>query len=404
MQTYFVNVLQRISIDALLRRIPHMDNRGKMITARSVFALSLAIVVLALLAPVAANAQVTVTHVRVTLSPAAGATSGSTAIYCDTATPCPTGIQVWNLGGGVALSGGQTLVLTQTGVLAGIGGNFDTSDRVRPTAPTIFPCLNPNQGCNVKIEIDTGSGFVTAFDTSANNPINNFNGDNLQPNHHEEAQWTTAPVFSVASWNLRLGYADNVHGCITPPPAGTITTCFPNPFDGSFGTTKATVFIGAGAAASATCSGNCFDAGALLITGITVPPPLAGRMTGGGSVFTTDGIRVTHGFELHCNKNDLPNNLEINWDGGNNFHLTTLTSVTCIDDPKINPRPPVAPFDTMIGAGVGTCNGLPASITFTLTDAGEPGTKDTATFHITGGCTLDVSNFLDKGNQQAHND
>jgi hypothetical protein len=247
-----------------------MNKRGNANRARSVLAASLVIVALALLAPIAANAQVTVLHVRVTLSPAPGATAGSTAIYCDTATACPTGIQVWNLGGGVSLSGGQTLVLTQTGVLAGIGGNFDTSDRVRPTAPTLFPCLNPNQGCTVTIELDTGAGLATVFSSSAGNPINNFNGDTLQPNHHEESQYG-APVFSAPNYTLSLGYADNVHGCLTPPPVGTVTTCFPNPFDGSFGTTAATRFIGVGAAASATCSGNCFDAGVLLIRTITVP-------------------------------------------------------------------------------------------------------------------------------------
>src|SRR5882672_5886748 len=59
-----------------------------------------------------------------------------------------------------------------------------------------------------------------------------------------------------------------------------------------------------------------------------------GRMTGGGSVFTTDGTevqtgdRVTHGFEIHCGAENgtipLPNNLEINW-SGNRFHLDYLT-------------------------------------------------------------------------------
>jgi len=33
---------------------------------------------------------------------------------------------------------------------------------------------------------------------------------------------------------------------------------------------------------------------------ITSPTPAAGRMTGGGSIYTEDGMRVTHGFELHC--------------------------------------------------------------------------------------------------------
>jgi hypothetical protein len=40
-----------------------------------------------------------------------------------------------------------------------------------------------------------------------------------------------------------------------------------------------------------------------------------------------------------------------------------------------------------------------------LTDAGEPGKLDTATFEITGcpgGLTLSVSGHLNKGNQQAH--
>ena len=142
--------------------------------------------------------------------------------------------------------------------------------------------------------------------------------------------------------------------------------------------------------------------GALLLTGINVVTNLSGRMTGGGSVFTTAGVRVTHGFELHCNPADTPNNLEINWDGGNNFHLTSLTSAVCIDSPTIAPPPPDAGFDTYIATGVGTCNGLSAAISFVLTDAGEPGTSDTATFTITGGCSLTVSNNLDKGNQQAH--
>src|SRR5262245_56702177 len=116
-----------------------MDKRGKMNRTRSVLALSVGVIALALLAPVAANAQVTVSHVRVTVRG-----KGSTALYCDTATTCTGGVQVWNLGGGVNLATGETLVLTQTGLLivggVGIGGNFDTSDRVKPTAPIILPC------------------------------------------------------------------------------------------------------------------------------------------------------------------------------------------------------------------------------------------------------------------------
>jgi len=43
------------------------------------------------------------------------------------------------------------------------------------------------------------------------------------------------------------------------------------------------------------------------------PPEVEGRMTGGGGVLTTAGVRVTHGFELHCDAVKPPNNLQVNW-------------------------------------------------------------------------------------------
>jgi len=92
-------------------------------------------------------------------------------------------------------------------------------------------------------------------------------------------------------------------------------------------------------------------------------------MTGGGSVFAADGQRVTHGFELHCDIEDAPNNLEINWGPGNHFHMEELTSAVCTDDPNIDQHPPKhSPFDTYIGTGTGRVPG--ASVTFTFFDAG----------------------------------
>lgn len=130
------------------------------------------------------------------------------------------------------------------------------------------------------------------------------------------------------------------------------------------------------------------------------PKPVKGRMTGGGSVGKTD---VRHGFELHCDMS-LPNNLEINWGKGNNFHLTSLTLATCSDDPSIDEGQPVAGFDTYAGSGVGKLNGVDgATIDFVLTDAGEPGKAgDYAKFSINGGAALAVSGTLDSGNHQAH--
>lgn len=152
----------------------------------------------------------------------------------------------------------------------------------------------------------------------------------------------------------------------------------------------------------------------MLLASSLIPMALAheleGRMTGGGSIFC-DGVQVTHGFELHCDNNDgtipEPNNLEVNFSGGNNFHLVALTQVDCIDT-GLNEAPPTAGFDTMTGFGVGTFNNEPgAEITFTLTDDGEPGGGvDTASFLITadGSTVLSCTDeFLEQGgNHQAH--
>ena len=130
-----------------------------------------------------------------------------------------------------------------------------------------------------------------------------------------------------------------------------------------------------------------------------------GRMTGGGSVFTTGKNRVTHGFELHCDVAAQPNNLEVNWDG-NSFHLETLTAAACTDDPSIQPQQPKTSFDTYTGAGAGRLNGISgATATWVFTDAGEPGKSDRASIVIknkAGVTVLTVSGNLDKGNQQAH--
>jgi len=120
-----------------------------------------------------------------------------------------------------------------------------------------------------------------------------------------------------------------------------------------------------------------------------------GRYTGGGSIFTSGGVRVTHGFELHCSIADVPNNLEINFDG-DSFHLESLTSVHCTFPSGI---------PTITGTGTGRYNGVSgATITFLFTDEGEPGTSDDASYLIVaGGSTiLSASADLTFGNQQFH--
>ena len=134
-------------------------------------------------------------------------------------------------------------------------------------------------------------------------------------------------------------------------------------------------------------------------------------MTGGGSIWCPVIERVTHGFELHCDANGpgvappipQPNTLEINFSGGDNFHLTNLTFANCSGPTTTRPN---APFTTMNGRGEGTFNQQPATIVFQLTDIAEPGAGwDRATFHIespAGTVKLDCSNVLEGGNHQAH--
>jgi hypothetical protein len=336
--------------------------------------------------PAVANAQVTITSVKVTVS-----SPTKTAVWCDTSLACSAtgGVEIWNLGAsGVAVGAGQTLVLAQTGTIPGVGGNFDTSDRATSSTPALAGCT-PTDLCTVTVEING----ILVYTSLSGNALNAFNNDN---NINETSQWTLAA--SKPNYTLSLGYADNEHTGACPA-----TGCFPNPF------TNANIFIGHGNSLVGSCSPNCYDSGALLITGTLAPAGATGRMTGGGSVFTPNGTRVTHGFELHCDVTDVPNNLEINWPPANNFHLDVLASAVCTNNPLIHQAPPNAPFNTFMGTGTGKLNGVPgASIVFTLVDAGEPGTKDTAAYVIkdSGGNTVLTvpTAFLTNGNQQAHKD
>ncbi len=124
---------------------------------------------------------------------------------------------------------------------------------------------------------------------------------------------------------------------------------------------------------------------------------LSGRWTGGGSIFTNSGERVTHGFELHCDASVTPNRLEINF-GGDRFHLTSLTSAYCFINSAGVPE--------IIGSGTGEYNGNTGyHISFVFTDAGEPGIHDYASYVITGPNSqtiLSVAGNLDHGNQDYH--
>ena len=105
--------------------------------------------------------------------------------------------------------------------------------------------------------------------------------------------------------------------------------------------------------------------------------PAFARITGGGwRVSGTNGesIRSSNGLTLHCDI-ELANNLQINWNGGQKWHINKLVDAAfCLDDPDFTPEPPAAPADTYIGIDVGKLNNDTSAGSFAcfiFTDHGE---------------------------------
>ena len=141
------------------------------------------------------------------------------------------------------------------------------------------------------------------------------------------------------------------------------------------------------------------------------------RMTGGGNVTGEslgDTVKVTHGFTLHCRTSTNPQRLQVNWSGGNSFHLTDLEDSFCRDEgfDQENPR---APIDTYYGEGTGRLNfggGQKDTgfATWRFVDDGEPGGANAnggdelliEVYNSDGVLIMFASGKLTKGNHQAH--
>jgi hypothetical protein len=168
--------------------------------------------------------------------------------------------------------------------------------------------------------------------------------------------------------------------------------------------------------------------GVVAIASVVVPalaiasgPIAKGRMTGGGKVvgkaYTYDGgvkashkVFVTHGFTLGCDIPDRPQRLQVNWSGGNRFHLEELTQTECHDSFR-DEGMPVAGFDLYKGWGNGRYNGESgATAEWKFTDNGEPGEDDEIRIRVwdkDGDIVLKVDGtptptLVLGGNHQAH--
>ena len=78
-----------------------------------------------------------------------------------------------------------------------------------------------------------------------------------------------------------------------------------------------------------------------------------------------------------------------------------------MDTSILGPEHPAAPFNTITGTGTGNYDGVAgATVSFTITDQGEPGKNDTLKITINtanGQIVLDApTTSLTFGNQQAH--
>ena len=266
--------------------------------------------------------------------------------------------------------------------------------------------------CSVAVpHTNVGTYPITCSGGADNNYTFSYNGGTLTVNqagvltvtaeNKSKTYGDADPAFTF-SYSGFLG-SDSASDIDTPPTCGVAV---PHTEVGSY---------------PITCSGGAdnnytfsYNSGTL-----TVNPKVItdGRMTGGGSILPDgDGgrnnLRITHGFELHCDPNDVPNNLEVDWNtssarDSHQFRLDRLSTVSCTDNPSINQGPPSnSEFDTISGTGTGFYNGQPGSIiTFVFTDAGQPGRNDTAYYRIefpSGTVVLEAQGTLQNGNQQAH--
>ena len=226
--------------------------------------------------------------------------------------------------------------------------------------------------------------------------------------------------YTATSWSTTSKIGENSQIDISVEGNFVESGAFKKPkyaFSGSFlapnGSPGTTVTV---TATAAVAWGDGYPGGQSRGTSVLIPNdcglPANGRFTGGGNTITLqDNIKVTDGLTIHCDKL-LSNNLEVNWPGGNNFHMEDhITTVGCTDDPNIIQAPPKAPLDTLIGIGTGKFNNVDGyTIEFTLVDGGEPGTSDKIALKIyetanPANVVLNVPlQFVTKGNLQAHFD
>ena len=335
-----------------------------------------------------------------TVSPAASVSPGATLTYA---------VMVTNRGPGNATGVEVRDVLPASLTLQSTAPSVGSYDSATGLWTVGSLAVNGSATLTIMATVNAGTEGTTITNYAQVSAANEFDADSVPDNNPGPAPAEDdedAVSTQVVALNLHVASSDvtckgAADGTITATAEGG-TPPYTFSKDGGVTFQSSGIFTGLGPGTYTIvvqdADGNTASAQVTITEAVVV---CSGRMTGGGSIFTADGARVTHGFELHCDLR-LPNNLEINW-GKNRFHLTRLDSAACTDDPGLSEGQPGAGFDTFVGSGVGRLNGVDGvTIEFRLTDAGEPGGGvDLAEFSISGGA-LAATGVLEKGNHQAH--
>jgi hypothetical protein len=232
------------------------------------------------------------------------------AVWCGSASGTCAGNNIWSTGitpAGITLLFGQSLILTQTGG----NNNFDSSERGGGASGVVgsgVACNSANgTPCVTTLTIN---GVAVTLSGADQDNLADRNADPLNATHNEAHDWGTSvgkvPGFGGFG-DVYFGYADNLHSnaCADSP-----TICLPNSstggsspsnlFDGTFGSTRSTFFIGQGSLVGKSgiptqnpsnecvltdASSLCYDAGAILIYNTQpVPEPVTMFLGGTGLI------------------------------------------------------------------------------------------------------------------------
>ena len=154
--------------------------------------------------------------------------------------------------------------------------------------------------------------------------------------------------------------------------------------------------------------------GAVALVSLRAPAPadaafVPDRMSTGGHFtepnFLTDPtVKVSFGGVIQCDGSD-PSNLIVHYRVQAEFHLETVTSVTCtLNNPNDSNS-----GGQLVATGTGTCNGAPAqAFRIELNDTGHGNPGDSAAFQVLGtvpGCTYATfARALEGGQLTLHTD